>query len=91
MNASEVSRGQLALDGSSSGNGVPNGELERKLLIEVRSVYGNEVAYPINETAKLFARIAGTKTLSPQTLAYAKALGYRVAFALRGREITEVA
>lgn len=52
--------------------------LERVLQIQVRNVYGVPTAYPANEAAELFANIAGTKTLKPETLAYAERLGYRI-------------
>jgi hypothetical protein len=48
------------------------------IQIEIRNVYGNETIYPANETAATFARIAGTKTLKPETLRLAKSLGYTI-------------
>ena len=48
------------------------------IQIEIRNVYGKETIYPANETAQIFAKIAGTKTLLPDTLRHAKALGYDV-------------
>lgn len=46
--------------------------------IEVRSVFGNETIYPANETAQIFAQIAGKKTLSKQDLNLIRALGFDV-------------
>lgn len=46
--------------------------------IEIRNVYGNETIYPANDTAKLFASIAGTKTLKRETLKLAEKLGFTV-------------
>lgn len=48
------------------------------IQIQVRSVYGNQQAYPANKAAEILANIAGTKTLSRQTLAQIKELGYEV-------------
>jgi hypothetical protein len=48
------------------------------IRIEIRNVYGNETIYPVNEAAQTFAKIAGTKTLKPDTLRYAKTLGFSV-------------
>lgn len=48
------------------------------LQVQVRNNYGAPAIYPANEAARLFADIAGTKTLKPDTLAKAKRLGYRV-------------
>ena len=55
-----------------------SGNDERALCIKLRNVYGRDQFYPFNETARLFAQIAGTKTLLPDTLALARKLGYRV-------------
>jgi hypothetical protein len=49
-----------------------------RLVVAVRNVYGNEMVYPINDTAKLFAKIAGTKTLKPETIYTAQLLGFDV-------------
>lgn len=49
-----------------------------KLIIQQKNVYGNEVFYPVNDTAKTFASIAGTKTLLPSVLAKAKTLGFEI-------------
>ena len=47
-----------------------------KLLIEVKSVYGEQRFYPRCLKGQMFAKIAGTKTLTPQNLELIKALGY---------------
>ena len=46
--------------------------------VNLKSVYGEVKAYPVNEAAKLFAELAGTKTLTMQSLKLIKALGYEV-------------
>lgn len=46
--------------------------------VNLKSVYGEVKAYPINEAAKLFAELAGTKTLTMQSIKLIKALGYEV-------------
>ena len=45
------------------------------VLVRFDRVYGNLVCYPSNQQAEVLARIAGTKTLLPRTLAGARALG----------------
>jgi len=50
----------------------------KTITIEIRSQYGNTVAYPACQAAKLFARIAGTKTLSSQALKDIQALGFHI-------------
>jgi len=45
-------------------------------LIEIKDQYGNDVVYPACETSRLLAKIAGTKTLTSNTIKYAKRLGY---------------
>lgn len=51
---------------------------ERVLQVQVKNVYGKATVYPANETAELFAAIAGTKTLAPVVLAYARRLGFDI-------------
>lgn len=48
------------------------------VLVRFDRVYGNVVCYPSNQQAEVLARIAGTKTLLPRTLAGARALGLQV-------------
>ena len=48
------------------------------ITITVRRVYGCPVIYPVDETAKRFAAIAGTKTLTVNALQHIKALGYQI-------------
>ncbi|HQR20093.1 MAG TPA: hypothetical protein PKV98_04460 [Burkholderiaceae bacterium] len=45
----------------------------------VTNSYGNLVAYPTNQPAKLLAAVAGTRTLRPVDLARAEALGFGIA------------
>lgn len=48
------------------------------IQVQVKNVYGNELVYPICDKAKLFAEIAGDRTLTFNTLKCIKALGYRI-------------
>lgn len=48
------------------------------LLIRFDRIYGQVKCYPANEPAELLARIAGTKTLKPETVKAARALGMDV-------------
>jgi hypothetical protein len=48
----------------------------QKIIVEVKSVYGNDLIYPVSNNAILFAKIAGTKTLSPYVITTIKGLGY---------------
>lgn len=49
-----------------------------EMIVEVKNVYGNQVIYPINEIAKTFAKLAGTKTLTIAAVELIKTLGYIV-------------
>ncbi len=49
--------------------------MKTTILVEVKNVYGVLKAYPANEAAEILSEIAGTKTLSTQTLNLAKRLG----------------
>lgn len=55
-----------------------NGYLMEDIKVEVRNVCGRESFYPVNGTAKIFAQIAGTKTIKPETIMLVKILGYTV-------------
>ena len=46
--------------------------------VQIRDVYGTSKVYPENQTARIFARIAGTKTLTKDTLAEMLALGVTI-------------
>jgi hypothetical protein len=49
-----------------------------KIQVQIKSVYGNELVYPICDNAKLFASIKGQKTLTSRDLAHIKQLGYAI-------------
>lgn len=49
-----------------------------EITVRVTSNYGQRVVYPVCETARIFADIAGTKTLKPTTINSIKALGYKI-------------
>jgi len=57
-----------------------------KILVEVREVYGNRTVYPLCDTAKLFASLAGTKTLTHYALTLIKRLGYLIE--VKQKEVT---
>ena len=48
--------------------------------LKVKNNYGNQALYPYNEPAHLFAKIAGTKTLTLDTIRHIMALGYEVEY-----------
>jgi hypothetical protein len=49
-----------------------------KIEVEARTVYGNTLIYPVNDAAHALAKIAGTKTLSPNVILLAKEIGCQV-------------
>lgn len=51
-----------------------------QVQIQIKTVYGNVTYYPVNETAKRFATIAGTKTLSIANIKHIQALGFAVEY-----------
>ena len=53
---------------------------DRVVSLQVRFAYGQMRVYPVNETARLFARLIGTKTLSAGDLLVIEALGYRLEY-----------
>jgi hypothetical protein len=49
-----------------------------KIQVKIKSVYGNEMIYPVCETANIFAKMLGTKTLTSAAIKHIKQLGYTV-------------
>ena len=48
------------------------------ITVKIKNVYGEDKVYPVSERAKMFANIAGTKTLTDYTIAKIKELGYTI-------------
>lgn len=48
------------------------------IQIEIRSVYGEDKAYPVCDKSKAFAAIAGTKTLTRSTLIETMRIGFSI-------------
>jgi len=46
--------------------------------VKIKQVYGRDMIYPANETAILFTRFTGQKTLTPRDLALIRQLGFHV-------------
>jgi hypothetical protein len=49
-----------------------------KILVKIKSVYGNELVYPACDTSKKFASLTNSKTLTRNTLSIIKSLGYSI-------------
>lgn len=49
-----------------------------KITVQTRPVYGTFNIYPVCDGAKVFAKIAGTKTLTIDACFQIKALGYDI-------------
>ena len=49
-----------------------------RCIVDIKQVYGNETVYPVCENAKLFAQLAGTRTLTRSALSVIKQLGYDI-------------
>lgn len=47
-----------------------------EIVVHIKDVYGSTLVYPVCEKAKLFAKLAGTKTLTREALGHIAALGY---------------
>ncbi len=48
------------------------------ITVKVKDVYGKRTIYPVDEAAKQFAAIAGTKTLTQSVIDHIKTLGYEI-------------
>ena len=61
---------------------------DKDILLEKKTTFGIERFYPVNMTAKLFAQIAKSVTLLPETIEILKVLGYTVK--IKGKEEEEI-
>jgi hypothetical protein len=52
--------------------------MQKEIMVKITNNFGNEAIYPICDDARLFARIAGTKTLTRDTINLIKNLGYTI-------------
>ena len=53
-------------------------DFENEIRVVVKNVYGTDKVYPYCMKARNFAEIAGTKTLTRDTLRLVQLLGYQV-------------
>lgn len=60
-----------------------------ELTIECKDVYGRTLYYPACDRAKLFAQLTNKTTLTPETLAIAKKLGYTINIQQPTWEVTQ--
>jgi hypothetical protein len=49
-----------------------------QITVQIKTNYGNEAIYPICKMAEGFAAVAGTKTLTRQTLRIIKNMGFEI-------------
>jgi len=56
-----------------------------KITVKIKNVFGHERIYPVCPQAKLFARLAGHKTLTRHAISIIKDMGYSVT-----QEVTEL-
>ena len=61
-----------------------------EVVVEIREVYGVRKAYPVSESAKVAAQLAGTKTLTGAALELCRDLGLAVS-ELYGRPLERLA
>ena len=46
------------------------------IQVEIKTAYGNERIYPVNQEGKMLARLINSKTFTRETIALAKELGF---------------
>jgi hypothetical protein len=51
---------------------------ERSITVRVAQNYGSEAIYPADKPAELFAKLAGTRTLTRASIGVIKQLGFDV-------------
>lgn len=58
-----------------------------KLQVQIQSKYGRDLIYPINTTAKNFAKLLKKKTFSEDELLQIQILGYEIEWILRSLDL----
>jgi hypothetical protein len=48
------------------------------ITVQIRTVYGNEMIYPVDNNARVFCFLTGKKTLNRRDISKIKELGYAV-------------
>jgi hypothetical protein len=56
----------------------PNTPRSSKITVRIKDVYGRQTAYPVCDKAKLFAKLAGTTSLTHDARQIILALGYDI-------------
>jgi len=51
---------------------------QMEITVKRKTVYGNEVIYPVCDTAVCLTMLGDTKTLTPRQIGIIKALGYKI-------------
>jgi hypothetical protein len=49
-----------------------------EITVRRKTVYGNEVVYPVCDTAVCLTMLGDTKTITPRQIGIIKALGYKI-------------
>jgi len=52
----------------------------RRIIVEEKTVYGNDFIYPVCDRAKALASMLQTKTLPERVLPFVEALGLEIVF-----------
>ena len=50
----------------------------KSIVVQIKNVFGIDKVYPVCVNAQSFASIAGTETLTKETIKHVQALGYAV-------------
>jgi hypothetical protein len=56
----------------------PAGDDKRHIVVQLKQQYGQRTVIPVCRDAKIFAQMVGTKTLTPVTIDFIKALGIEI-------------
>ena len=56
----------------------PSPAAPRRIVVEIRNVYGNDLTYPACDESRLLARLTGSKTFTRAHLATIRELGYEI-------------
>ena len=58
-------------------------KMVKRIIVAIKTVYGKDLIYPIDENAKKFTQLTKTKTLSVSDLFVIEDLGFEVEYTKR--------
>lgn len=64
--------------------------MQKTIQVTIKQVYGKDTIYPVCETAKMFCKLQGRKTLTADDLNIARVFGATIELIMQGVKVGEL-